>query len=276
MMVASRAASVCRGGAFDAAQQLGGGRDLGDVFEQRAKAPARWYEPRAGAFRMVSIRNAAAHAPARAARSQWSCSATSPQPAAHCAPRSTEVFRRPSRRIPSDVRSPRLLVLVALLAIVAAGTWYYLSHVRRRTAETLAVYYTKLDGTTPGADARLAASASAGRERGRASAQHRAVRRRASGRRAAERRAGDSFSAGHARSGRRASTGSTATIDLSKEVEQQAGGSFGENGEFKALVYTLTGVPGIDAVQILVEGNRLETLPGGHLELDQPLHRSDW
>jgi spore germination protein GerM len=70
--------------------------------------------------------------------------------------------------------------------------------------------------------------------------------------------------------------GSTATVDLSKEVEAQAGGSFGENGEFKGLVYTVTGIPGIDAVQITVDGSRLETLPGGHLELDQPLHRSDW
>jgi N-acetylmuramoyl-L-alanine amidase len=70
--------------------------------------------------------------------------------------------------------------------------------------------------------------------------------------------------------------GSTATVDLSKEVETQTGGSFGENGEFKALVYTVTGVPGIDAVQVTVNGSRLETLPGGHLELDQPLRRSDW
>jgi spore germination protein GerM len=70
--------------------------------------------------------------------------------------------------------------------------------------------------------------------------------------------------------------GSTATIDLSKEVEQQAGGTFGENGEFKSLVYTLTGIKGVDAVQITIDGSRLETLPGGHLELDQPLHRSDF
>jgi len=69
---------------------------------------------------------------------------------------------------------------------------------------------------------------------------------------------------------------SVATVDLSKEVEQQAGGTFGENGEFKALVYTMTGVPGIASVQVTVAGATLPTLPGGHLELDQPLHRSDW
>ena len=69
---------------------------------------------------------------------------------------------------------------------------------------------------------------------------------------------------------------SIATVDLSSEVTAQNGGSFGENGEFKGLVYTVTGVSGIDAVAVTVEGARLETLPGGHLELDQPLHRSDW
>ena len=71
-------------------------------------------------------------------------------------------------------------------------------------------------------------------------------------------------------------TGSTATVDLSKDVAQQVAGTFGENGEFKSLVYTVTGVPGINAVQVTVNGATLETLPGGHIELDQPLHRSDF
>jgi spore germination protein GerM len=38
----------------------------------------------------------------------------------------------------------------------------------------------------------------------------------------------------------------------------------------------MTGVPGIHAVQVKIEGQTLPTLPGGHLELDQPLQRSDW
>jgi hypothetical protein len=71
-------------------------------------------------------------------------------------------------------------------------------------------------------------------------------------------------------------TGATAIVDLSSDVANQPGGTFGENGEFKALVYTLTALPGIDAVQVTVQGRKLDTLPGGHLELDQPLHRSDW
>jgi spore germination protein GerM len=70
--------------------------------------------------------------------------------------------------------------------------------------------------------------------------------------------------------------GATATVDLSKEVASGSGGSFEENGEFKGLVYTLTGIPSMNAVQITIEGQTVETLPGGHLELDAPLRRSDW
>ena len=33
---------------------------------------------------------------------------------------------------------------------------------------------------------------------------------------------------------------------------------------------------GNNAVQVTVNGATLETLPGGHIELDQPLHRSDF
>ncbi len=71
-------------------------------------------------------------------------------------------------------------------------------------------------------------------------------------------------------------SGSMATIDLSSEVTGGMGGSFTENGEFEALVFTLTDIPGINSVQVLVDGRKVETLPGGHLELDTPLTRSDW
>jgi spore germination protein GerM len=70
--------------------------------------------------------------------------------------------------------------------------------------------------------------------------------------------------------------GTTATVDLSKEVAASDGGSFAESGEFKGLVYTLTGIPPVNAVQITIEGRKVDTLPGGHLELDTPLRRSDW
>ncbi|HUA09653.1 MAG TPA: GerMN domain-containing protein [Candidatus Acidoferrales bacterium] len=71
-------------------------------------------------------------------------------------------------------------------------------------------------------------------------------------------------------------SGTTAVVDLTREVAASNGGSFQENGEFKGLVYTLTGITPINAVQITIEGRNVETLPGGHLELDAPLRRSDW
>jgi len=70
--------------------------------------------------------------------------------------------------------------------------------------------------------------------------------------------------------------GSSITVDLSRAVESRSGGTFGENGEFKSLVYSMTALPGITAVQVTVDGKTLETLPGGHLELDAPLHRTDF
>ncbi|MBV9647760.1 MAG: GerMN domain-containing protein [Candidatus Eremiobacteraeota bacterium] len=69
---------------------------------------------------------------------------------------------------------------------------------------------------------------------------------------------------------------STATVDLSQAVASSGGGSFAESGEFKALVWTLTALPDIHAVQIRIEGRTVPTLPGGHLELDEPLTRSSW
>jgi hypothetical protein len=173
------------------------------------------------------------------------------------------------------VRSPRLPVLLALLAIVAAATWYYYSHRMPGGGEMLAVYYTKLDGKSLG---EMSVSLRP-RQAGESAAEHlhNTVFYAAVEAVAGPPRTIDAirFPPGTRVSGVTVE-GSTATVDLSKEVEQQAGGSFGENGEFKALVYTLTGIHGIDAVQVTVGGTRLETLPGGHLELDEPLHRSDW
>ncbi|HEY6450767.1 MAG TPA: GerMN domain-containing protein [Candidatus Cybelea sp.] len=169
----------------------------------------------------------------------------------------------------------RPAILVVLLAIVAAGTWYY--HLQRTTSngETMAVYYAKLDGNSLG-DLRVSLRP---RQPDESVAEHRHNTVLYA---AVEAVAGppNDIKAIRFPPGTRVRSvdidGSTATIDLSKEVEQQAGGSFGENGEFKALVYTVTGIRGINAVQVTVDGARLETLPGGHLELDQPLHRSDW
>ena len=162
-----------------------------------------------------------------------------------------------------------------LLALIAAGTWYSISHRARTAGGTLTVYYTKLDGTTLGnlsVSLRPPQSGESDSEHLHNVAVYAAV----------QAVAGPSSEVQAIRfpPGTRVLgvnvNGTTATVDLSKEVGQLAGGTFGENGEFKALVYTLTGVPGIDAVQVTVAGQTLPTLPGGHLELDTPLHRSDF
>jgi spore germination protein GerM len=70
--------------------------------------------------------------------------------------------------------------------------------------------------------------------------------------------------------------GATAVVDLSNDVKSGEGGSFTESGEFKSLVWTLTGLSGIKEVRVTVAGARLATLPGGHLELDEPLSRANW
>ncbi len=67
-----------------------------------------------------------------------------------------------------------------------------------------------------------------------------------------------------------------AIVDLSTQVEHTESGGFAELGEFKALVWTMTELPGIQRVRIVIGGERLPTLPGGHLELDEPLARSDF
>lgn len=69
---------------------------------------------------------------------------------------------------------------------------------------------------------------------------------------------------------------SAVIVALSRDVDRLAGGSLNESGAVKALVWTMTGLPGIDSVSIRVDGVRVATIPGGHFELDEPLRRSDW
>lgn len=71
-------------------------------------------------------------------------------------------------------------------------------------------------------------------------------------------------------------TGSTVVVDLSKEVDGLAGGSFRESATFKSLVWTMTALPGITSVRVRVDGVRVAAIPGGHFELDEPLMRSSW
>ena len=66
----------------------------------------------------------------------------------------------------------------------------------------------------------------------------------------------------------------TATVNVTgTPAKYFSGGADDESAMFKSLTFTLTNVPGISRVQILVAGKRLAALPGGHLELDVPLTR---
>jgi len=70
--------------------------------------------------------------------------------------------------------------------------------------------------------------------------------------------------------------GTTATVDLGGAITTAQGGSYGESGELKGLVWTLTALHGISAVRVVVDGARVATLPGGHVELDSPLTRQSF
>lgn len=68
-----------------------------------------------------------------------------------------------------------------------------------------------------------------------------------------------------------------AYIDLSKEIfENHPGGSSGELMTVYSIVNTLTEIPTIKGVQILVEGNEMKSLVG-HIDISMPLLRDeDW
>ena len=68
--------------------------------------------------------------------------------------------------------------------------------------------------------------------------------------------------------------GDTAIVNLSGPLAKAyTGGAGDESAMFKSLTYTLTNVPGIARVQVLVAGRKRAALPGGQLELDEPLTR---
>ena len=172
------------------------------------------------------------------------------------------------------MRSTRLVGLLVLLAIVVGGTWFFLTH-RSRIGNTLTVYYTKLDGTSLGTlsvSLRPPQPGESASEHLRNTVLYAAVQAVAGPPSDVQ---AIRFPPGTRVIGASVD-GSMATVDLSKDVERQAGGSFAESGEFKALAFTVTGVPGINGLKVTIEGQTLPTLPGGHLELDEPLHRSDF
>ncbi len=65
-----------------------------------------------------------------------------------------------------------------------------------------------------------------------------------------------------------------AVLDLSTEATKISRGSWGEALVVWAIVNTLTKFPGVEAVQILIEGNPVETL-AGHFDLSRPLRRNE-
>ncbi|MDE2481126.1 MAG: GerMN domain-containing protein [bacterium] len=173
------------------------------------------------------------------------------------------------------MKSSRALLLLLLFVAVAFGAWKFFSSRGPGAADHLTVYYTKLDGTTLGrwpVSLRTQQSGESDIEHLHNMVLYAAVQAVAG---PPSDVSAIRFPPGTHVLGVNVH-GSTATVDLSKDVTSQGGGSFGETGEFKGLVYTVTGVPTIQAVQVTIEGSTVATLPGGHLELDTPLRRSDF
>lgn len=169
----------------------------------------------------------------------------------------------------------RVFFLLALFVLAAAVSWFFLSQkYRSPIGDHLTVYYTKLDGTTEvpwSVTMRPQNRGESGAEHLQNAAFYAAVQAVAGPPGAVQAirfPAGTVVKTLHV-------TGSDADVDLSGAVKSSTG-SFDESGEFKALVWTLTGLPELQSVSIRVEGQRIDALPGGHLELDKPLRRSDW
>jgi spore germination protein GerM len=161
----------------------------------------------------------------------------------------------------------RTAIAVVVLAAIAVAAYWYWVRSQSGPSGTVTVYYTKLDASTM-----VPWTVSLGPARDRQSVAFYAVAQAIAGPpRTVE---AIRFPAGtvvrHVRI-----VGSTATVDLAN-VGPNPGGSLGESGEFKSLVWTLTALPGIDSVQVTIEGQTVASVPGGHFELDQPLRRSDF
>lgn len=68
-------------------------------------------------------------------------------------------------------------------------------------------------------------------------------------------------------------SGKVAKVDFSRELQKNfVGGSTGEEMLVGSVVNTLTEFPEIQKVQILIDGQEVETL-SGHMDLSQPLPR---
>jgi spore germination protein GerM len=163
----------------------------------------------------------------------------------------------------------RALVVAALLAVAVFVGYRFFTHPEAPAANEVAVYYTKLDGQTL---AKWSVSVNP-TARDLASVAFYATAQAIAGpppdTQAIRFPAGTVVRSVHV-------TGSTATVDLGGAIARPQDGSFAESGQFKALVWTLTALPGIYAVQLEVGGEIVPTLPGGHFEIDEPLSRKNW
>lgn len=169
-----------------------------------------------------------------------------------------------------------MVLIVLFVAAVGAAWWFTTRHRQSAVGDTIAVYYAKADGTTL-----VPWQISLDPQRDRSDA-------------ARDRNGTIFYAATQCVAGPPPGTeairfpagthvlgvdveGATADVDISKEIASSAEGGFAESAEFKALVWTLTQPKlGITAVKVKVAGARVATLPGGHLELDEPLSRSSF
>jgi spore germination protein GerM len=172
------------------------------------------------------------------------------------------IITKPSARL------GQWIVLAAFLVIAGTAGWWLAAHRGSPADDDLTMYYTQPDGSTeaswsvqlgPAHDPQSVAFFAATQSIAGPPAGIDAVR----------------FPQGtYVRSAEL--SGSTVVVDLSKEVDGLAGGSFREAAAFKSLVWSMTALPGITSVVIHVDGAQVAAIPGGHFELDEPLSRSSW
>ncbi len=171
-------------------------------------------------------------------------------------------------RLSPNMRASHAFALGLLVVIAGIGSWWFLTHGRPPAPASITVYYTATDGTTL-----VPWRVTLGPARDRRSVAFYAAVQAVAGPPAG-------IDAVRFPNGTRVVAvdlnGTSASVDLSDDVGHAVEGSYAESAEFKALVYTLTGLPGIDAVDVRVGGRRVATLPGGHLELDEPLTRTSF
>ena len=168
------------------------------------------------------------------------------------------------------MRFARTLVLVGLFAAAVAAAWWFTAH-RQMSAvgDAVTVYYAQADGRTL-VPWRVSLGAARDRPSVAFYAATQCVAGPPQGTEAVRFPAGTRVRAVDVQ-------GSIADVDISKDVASSAEGGFAESAEFKALVWTLTQPNlGITSVKVRIDGARVATLPGGHLELDEPLSRSSF